>query len=133
MSILLQRYDQIVEVEKIWNTEGKCNNPKCPRTLNNLPIYWCNAVLNRFTKRKLPLNKPYVEGEIPDRHHCIEKGSGVYLSNHFYDDYIICETDNWMVVAEKKKRQRILRNWDYINSIERYEVPKSWYDHSFQY
>jgi hypothetical protein len=124
---VLQRFDQVIEVEKIWNSEGQCNNPLCPQKT----IYWCNAVLNRFTKRKLPLNKPYVHGEVPDRHHCIEKGSGVFLGNHFFTDYVIQEQDNWMVVAEKKKRQRKLRNFDYINSLVRYDVPHSWYAYSF--
>ena len=124
---VLQRFDQVIEVEKIWNSEGQCNNPKCRKT-----IYWCSAVINRRTKKKLPLNKPYIHGEIPDAHRCMkEHPPEIYLSNHFYQDFIILEQDNWMVVAEKKKRQRKLRNFDYINSIERYEVPREWYKYSF--
>jgi hypothetical protein len=129
MSILLQRFDQIVEVEKIWNSEGTCNNPKCRST-----IYWCNAVINRHTKKKLPLNKKYTHGEIPDAHRCMkEKPPEIYLANHFYTDMVILEKDNWMVVAEKKKRQRKLMGWDYLKTLTRSTVPQSWYAYSFNY
>ena len=68
----------IVEVENPnFNGHGECNN--CHKT-----IYWNKAIRNRTTKRQMPLEHPYKEGETPSRHLCMQRGTttGKYINKY---------------------------------------------------
>ena len=121
MSILSQRYDQIIEVEKIYNRKVKCN-------FCDGDAYFCNAVLHRRTKRCLLLTEPYDGYSLPKRH-CGCK----YNRDNFYTKLVILESDNVFVKARKMKEQKELMGFDYIKEQIRYPVPKSWYSYSFGY
>lgn len=66
----MSEYIQTIEVEHPdYNGKGTCNN--CQKT-----IYWNKGVINRNTKRLMPLESEYhpSSGVSPKRHLCMQKG-----------------------------------------------------------
>ena len=69
---------QIIEAES-FNWTSECNN--CHKT-----IYWCHCVRHRKTKRHLPMNNEYHEGEQVNRHMCMKYGGlrAGYINKYEY-------------------------------------------------
>lgn len=136
MSLIYKDLIQIIEVERIYNNEGQCNVCK-----NR--IYWNPSVINRQTKRLLPLQDPYIAsaGCSPSLHRgkCMQKGMDkfvkdgktIYEKDNFYLNYIILESDSAEQRGKKMGRQDKRRYK--FRKEEFYKVPDSWKSHSFEY
>lgn len=108
---------QLVEAP-CTNSEGKCN-------FCGGKIYWNPSVRNRKTKKKLPLQEPYLgHGTSPIPH----RGCKYNLQN-FYKSLVILESDSPYVKRKKMEQQDKLR---ILPNYTRYEVPKSWYAYTFK-
>ena len=114
---LSNRDIQIVEGNS-WNGQSECYN--CHKT-----IYWNACCVNRKSKRKCPLDKPYYEGDNPSRHVCIGRralgikydpsGKPLQYTNYmaiFMKKYVVWGRDNNVMKEAKIQLWKKLVGWD---------------------
>jgi hypothetical protein len=87
------------------NNEGKCNNNSCPKPT----IYWNNAVLNKETGKKMPLNEPFTGQRTPQPHRCMRANPPAQYIRKSYGDPIIDSINYSQELYDFLKKSR----WSY--------------------
>ena len=95
-----QNVVQVIEAE-CKNTESKCN-------FCDGKIYWNPCVIHRYTKKRLPLSKPYTAHGTTPIHH---RGC-VYNTDDHYNKVVILEKDSPYIKAKKSQIQDRLAGVD---------------------
>ena len=62
---------RIIPDMELRNNEGKCNSDACPNPEKR--IYWNDAVRNKETGKKMPLNEPFTGQKPPQPHRCMRQ------------------------------------------------------------
>lgn len=113
-------YIQIIEVENPeYNGESNCNN--CQGK-----IYWNKGVINRRTKRLMPLQDPYnpTTGTPPKRHLCMQGGTatggwvqkynGIEGLKQTWCEFCgkFFDLSHWSILAHPTKRPYLMCNME---------------------